>query len=60
MTPVAVLLFGLLGAGAGYAILYYVIAHAVAAGILEADRRRQLAEAERQQTIAARRRAAGP
>lgn len=36
----------------GFVALYYVVRAAVCAGILDADRKRQLAEAERQRVLA--------
>lgn len=45
MTPATTLIILLLAAAVGIAISYVVIRNAVCAGILDADRKRQLAEA---------------
>lgn len=48
MTPATTVLILLLAAAVGIAISYVVIRNAVCAGILDADRKRELAAAERQ------------
>lgn len=59
MTPYEAILLSALSTLIGFAILYYVVRAAVCAGILDADRKRQLAEADRQAVLAQQRRAAG-
>lgn len=59
MTPADIMLTVFVTAVASYVVLYYVIRRAVTAGILDADRKRAIAEAERQKVIAQRHRSQG-